>query len=339
MGRRHIYAYDFIRAIAIIMVVAVHCIPGRAETSAAHFYNTLFQAALFPCNVLFFILSGLLNIHADYESHYLDYALRKLRSILLPTLVFMFINTVVDMVGLPGADFVTIAKQFLTNSFSSYSDSIFWFVMAIFAMILVAPFFANSFERMKRDACRFFSALFLVFSALNLVGFYLGIGFGWSWPTSMFFIVFLLGPSIGHIKIKHPAVPWAIFCACVAVSTLLIMGGLPHHPADDNTPFYFLAGGALFLCLRQMGERLKSNRFISVISKYSFDIYMCHIMLLPHMPDFLLMTTRPLAHIALTASVLVASLIVSIVAEYLVIKPLQNLVSHIQNGLSSSAES
>ncbi|WP_368499971.1 acyltransferase family protein [Parafannyhessea umbonata] len=125
MGRRHIYAYDFIRAIAIIMVVAVHCIPGRAETSAAHFYNTLFQAALFPCNVLFFILSGLLNIHADYESHYLDYALRKLRSILLPTLVFMFINTVVDMVGLPGADFVTIAKQFLTNSFSSYSDSIF----------------------------------------------------------------------------------------------------------------------------------------------------------------------------------------------------------------------
>ena len=211
MGRRHIYAYDFIRAIAIIMVVAVHCIPGRAETSAAHFYNTLFQAALFPCNVLFFILSGLLNIHADYESRYLDYALRKLRSILLPTLVFMFINTVVDMVGLPGADFVTIAKQFLTNSFSSYSDSIFWFVMAIFAMILVAPFFANSFERMKLDACRFFSALFLVFSALNLVGFYLGIGFGWSWPTSMFFVVFLLGPSIGHIKIKHPAVPWAIF--------------------------------------------------------------------------------------------------------------------------------
>lgn len=72
MGRRHIYAYDFIRAIAIIMVVAVHCIPGRAETSAAHFYNTLFLAALIPCNVLFFILSGLLNIHADYESHYLD---------------------------------------------------------------------------------------------------------------------------------------------------------------------------------------------------------------------------------------------------------------------------
>lgn len=43
MGRRHIYAYDFIRAIAIIMVVAVHCIPGRAETSAAHFTTLCFK--------------------------------------------------------------------------------------------------------------------------------------------------------------------------------------------------------------------------------------------------------------------------------------------------------
>lgn len=339
MGRRHIYAYDFIRAVAIIMVVAVHCIPGRAETSAAHFYSSLFQAALFPCNVLFFLLSGLLNIREKDESDYLGYASRKFRSILLPALVFMFINTVVDVAGLPGISFATVAKQFLINSFSAYSGSIFWFVMAIFAMILVAPFFAGSFERMRRDTFRTFAALFLAFSALNLGGFYSGIGFGWSWPTSMFFVVFLLGPSIGHIKIKHQAAPWAVFCACVAVSTLLIMSGLPHHPANDNTPFYFVAGGSLFLCLLQMGERLKPNRFISVVSKYSFNIYMCHIMLLQHMPDFLLVTVRPVAHIALTALVLTASLIVSIVAEYLVIKPLQSLFSYMHNALSSSGES
>ena len=339
MERRHVYAYDFIRAVAIIMVVAVHCIPGRAETLAANYYNALFQAALFPCNVLFFILSGLLNIREKNESDYLGYASRKLRSILLPALVFMFINTVIDMVGLPGISFATVAKQFFINSFSSYAGSIFWFVMVIFAMILVAPFFASSFERMRQDAWRAFVVLFLIFSALNLVGFYFGIGFGWSWPTSMFFAVFLLGPSIGHMEIKHPAAPWVVFCVCVAVSTLLIISGLPHHPANDNTPFYFVAGGSLFLCLLQIGGRLKSNRFISVISKYSFDIYMCHIMLLPHMPDFLLMTARPLAHIALTASVLVASLFASIVAEFLVIKPLQSLFSYIHNALASSIES
>lgn len=53
MPKKRIYAYDFIRAFAIVMVVAVHCIPD-GPSNAAHIYAAFMKALLFPCNAIFF---------------------------------------------------------------------------------------------------------------------------------------------------------------------------------------------------------------------------------------------------------------------------------------------
>lgn len=328
MEQKRIYAYDFMRAVAIIMVVAVHCIPMPADTAGAHIYTSFMQALLFPCNAVFFILSGLLNLKEKSLSNVSGYTYRKFRGILLPTLVFMFVNTIYDMARMGTSSAAGPFASFAVNAFSAYANGIFWFVMAIFGMLLVAPFFARSFEHMDSKAAKAFFAAFLTFSGLNLIGVLSGTGFGWAWPMAGFFTIFLLGPAIGRIRVSHAAIPFAVFAACVAVSTLLILVGVPHHPVNDNTPFYFVAGVSLFLGLLKAGESCKPNRAISLISKYSFDIYMCHLMVLPFMPDFLGSMIRPLAHLVTTALVLAISLAISVALDAVAVKPLQKLLNH-----------
>jgi hypothetical protein len=42
-----------------------------------------------------------------------------------------------------------------------------------------------------------------------------------------------------------------------------------HHPMNDNTPFYFIPGIALYVLLQNVGNGMKENKFMSLLSKYS----------------------------------------------------------------------
>jgi surface polysaccharide O-acyltransferase-like enzyme len=74
-------------AIAIIMVVAVHCIP-EGQSDAAHVYTAFMKALLFPCNAVFFLLSGMFNLKPAYLDDLPHYYYRKIRNILIPALIF-----------------------------------------------------------------------------------------------------------------------------------------------------------------------------------------------------------------------------------------------------------
>lgn len=329
MPKKRIYAYDFIRAIAIVMVVAVHCIPD-GPSNAAHIYAAFMKALLFPCNAIFFVMSGIFNVKASYLDNPRRYHHHKVRNILIPALIYMFIYTIYDMVRQPGPFHMELLPEtYGINAFSSYTNGIFWFVMDIFVMLLDAPFFARSFENIDSKAAKTFFVMFIVFSGLNLIGMCLGTGFGWPWPLATFFTLFLLGPAVNRIVIRHRGALISILFACVAISTILILVGVPHHPVNDNTPFYFVASIALFLLLKDLGSRSKENRAIQLISKYSFSIYMCHLMALPYISEIIPHMTKPLAHIALTAATLAAALIISIAIDNLIVKPLQKLTDSI----------
>lgn len=329
MPKKRIYAYDFIRAFAIVMVVAVHCVPD-GPSNAAHIYAAFMKALLFPCNAIFFVMSGIFNVKASYLDNPRRYYYHKVRNILIPALIYMFIYTVYDMVRQPGPLHMELLPEtYGINAFSSYTNGIFWFVMDIFVMLLVAPFFALSFENIDSKTAKTFFVMFIVFSGLNLVGICLGTGFGWPWPLATFFTLFLLGPAANRIVIRHRGALISILFSCVAISTILILVGVPHHPVNDNTPFYFVAGVSLFLLLKEWGFKLKENKAIKLISKYSFSIYMCHLMALPYISSVMPQMTKPLAHITLTAVTLVAALLISTFVDSLIVKPIQKLSDRI----------
>lgn len=329
MPKKRVYAYDFMRTIAIIMVVAVHCIP-EGQSDAAHVYAAFMKALLFPCNAVFFLLSGMFNLKSAYLDKLPHYYYRKIRNILVPALIYMLINTIYDAVKQPGPlQPERVLPSFFVNAFSLYSNGIFWFVMAIFGMLLIAPFFAQSFEHMNKRSAQSLFIVFIIFSGLNLIGVWSGSGFGWSWPIAAFFTLFLLGPAVSRIKVPHRTYPLLSFGTCVAISTILILCGVPHHPVNDNTPFYFIAGASLFVLLQRLGSEMKESKVISLISKYSFSIYMCHLMVLPFIAAVIPHMTRPLAHIALTAATLATALLISVIIDNLAVKPMQKLSDRI----------
>lgn len=326
MPKKRIYTYDFMRAVAIIMVVAVHCIP-EGQSDAAHIYAAFMKALLFPCNAVFFLLSGMFNLKAAYLDRLPNYYFRKVRNILIPALIYMFINTIYDSIRQPGPVHPEmIVPSFFVNAFSFYSNGIFWFVMAIFGMLLIAPFFAQSFEYIGKRAARSLFIVFALFSGLNLVGVLSGSGFAWSWPISAFFTLFLMGPAVSRIKISRGTFPMISFGACVAISTVLILCGVPHHPVNDNTPLYFIAGISLFILLQLFGSRMKENRVIDLFSKYSFSIYMCHLMVLPFVAAIVPPMTKPVAQLIMTAITLAGALAASLAIDNLLVHPVQCLL-------------
>lgn len=337
MPKKRIYAYDLMRAVAIIMVVAVHCIP-EGTSNAAHVYSAFMKALLFPCNAIFFLMSGMFNLKESNLENPSRYYFHKIRNILLPALIYMLINTVYDMVRQPGPFHPeALLRTFAVNAFSSYTNAIFWFVMSIFGMLLVAPFLARSFEHMDEKTAKGFLALLVIFSGLNLLGVCWGTGFGWPWPLSVFFSLFLLGPATNRIKKGNERIAAIVFLSCVVVSTILILNGVPHHPVNDNTPFYLIAGISLFVLLRDFGSRLKANKAVQTLSKYSFSIYMCHLLALPYITSILPPMTKPLAHLVLTASTLAVAMVVSVAVDNVVVKPLQRLIDRFYTPEASSS--
>lgn len=343
MPKKRVYAYDFMRAIAIIMVVAVHCIP-EGQSDAALVYSAFMKALLVPCNAVFFLLSGMFNLKSAYLDKLPHYYYRKIRNILVPALIYMLINTIYDAVKQPGPlQPERVLPSFFVNAFSLYSNGIFWFVMAIFGMLLIAPFFAQSFEHMNKRSAQSLFIVFIIFSGLNLIGVWSGSGFGWSWPIAAFFTLFLLGPAVSRIKVPHRMYPLLSFGACVAISTVLILCGVPHHPVNDNTPFYFIAGISLFILLQLFGSRMKENRVISLLSKYSFSIYMCHLMVLPFVAAIVPPMTKPLAQLIMTAITLAGALAASLAIDNLLVHPAQRLLdkafSHARQNVQADASS
>lgn len=338
MPKKRVYAYDFMRTIAIIMVVAVHCIP-EGQSDAAHVYAAFMKALLFPCNAVFFLLSGMFNLKSTYLDKLPHYYYRKIRNILVPALIYMLINTIYDAVKQPEPlQPERVLPSFFVNAFSLYSNDIFWFVMAIFGMLLIAPFFAQSFEHMGKRAARSLFIVFIIFSGLNLIGVWSESGFGWSWPTSAFFTLFLLGPAVSRIKVLHRTYPLLSFGACVAVSTILILCGVPHHPVNDNTPFYFIAGVSLFVLLQRFGSEMKGSKVISLISKYSFSIYMCHLMVLSFVAAAVPPMAKPLAQLIIAAITLAGALAASLVIDNLLVHPLQHLLDRALSRIARGTE-
>lgn len=207
--------------------------------------------------------------------------------------------------------------------------------MAIFGMILVAPFFAKSFQNMDQRTAKSLLFLLFIFSGLNLVGVCAGTGFGWPWPLATFFTLFLLGPAINRMHVKS-GVALSAFAACTIVSTVLLLNGVQHHPANDNTPFYFIAGISLYLLLKNAAEGMQGHsKAVSILAKYAFSIYMCHLTVMPYVIAFIPPMAKPVTHIIALVTTLLLALGVSVVVDRLLVRPLQHLLDKVSIGKSA----
>lgn len=314
------YEYDFIRCIAIIMVLGVHCIPPSTGTVSAQIYNSFMYALLFTCNALFFMMSGFFNIKDSYDLP--SYYYKKVRNILLPTLAYMFIYEVWYRVSY-GSSGHSIAVQYVLDAFSTYQNGVFWFVMSLFGMLLLAPIVAPAFRSMKQELYRTYIVLTLLFLSLSIIGSVTGYPTGWSYPFGIGFALFCFGAAfdIGRAK-EHWRLYLLLAVLCTAASTYLNYIGVAR--ANDGSPFFAVASVSIYVLLYAWGSKMKPNKLISLIAKHSFGIYMCHIPVLQTIQPFMPSLVRPVAHVVLLVIVLAITLPIVMLIDKTFVKLLQS---------------
>ena len=324
--KQRYFAYDFVRVVAMLMVIAVHALPGPREQVWTHWYDSFGRAILFQANALFFMMSGRLNMRIVEDDKLGTYYYRKFTRVLLPTLVYMFLQTAYTQTrGDASITVLALLKTFTINAMEKYVLGVYWFVMALFGMLLAAPIIAPAFTNMTRGRRNAFVILFLLWGLPQFLLCRTSHGFSWSYYLCDNFGAFILGHILELDKLADR--PWyQIFiptALLVSFSATLLFKGFPHYPVDSNTPMYYLASVGTLIMLYKLGRKMPELRVVSFVAKYSFGVYMCHHTLmgivLPHMPGLGIVQ----AHVWMTCMTFLAALALTVVVDHVIVKPLQ----------------
>lgn len=340
-NQKRIYKYDFLRTIAIAMVVAVHCL-AFTDNGWAHDdqYYVVMSSLLFTANSLFFIMSGKFNLKEKpgYPLHKLYF--KKVRNILLPALLYMFIDIAFTLYIIPGTEggsILHLLKTYVIGAVDTLSGTVYWFVMLLFGFLLASPFLAHIFSHLSEAETKAFVILGMLWCAFSYVCKNLGLEFGWSYVFTNFFFAFCMGAILTEERVATFSKSTIRLVIASLVSwffaALLPLAGWTAG-AYDTSPLYYLLSFFVYLLLLSIGEKAKPNALVSLIAKHSYGIYLVHLLL---MSIFLTYLPRVygapsiLMHIAGTVLTLFSALLVAIVIDKTLVKWLQAIADVIFN--------
>lgn len=145
-----IIEYDYIRIVAMLLVVACHCFGATTDASPA--VISLLSYLEMPCNGLFFAVSGALLLPVKTEPHEsLTFLRKRLSKVVIPTVVWSFFYmllsgslTLTNVIGLP---------------FAPKGASIFWFMYVIIGLYIIAPIISPCLDKVDNRTLRIYLGL------------------------------------------------------------------------------------------------------------------------------------------------------------------------------------
>lgn len=327
---KRLIEYDFARAVAMLCVVAVHCL-GVVDTRGpvATLYYNFGQAVCFTANAVFFMLSGRFNLTERTASDPGGFYVRKLRGIVIPVLIFFFLRTLFLLFP----DYVSagnVLESFASNSLDAFNSMEYWFVFSLISFLVVAPFLSRMVVGMLSKDRKLFFWLGLAWFALLFVMRNLGIGFSWSYLFGGFCFPFLIGPFVEELfrdgRAKRRL--WVLSALAVCLSVLLFRRGV-REGIFDSSPLYMLASVGFYLALVSAGRHVRgkaATTLVSFVARHSFSVYMIHMvvkkLLTPLLPSIEGIASI-FCHLGFTLVVAAVSLLASVVLDALLIRPVQ----------------
>ena len=319
-----LYKYDFVRAVAILFVVAVHSLyfVDQSNSACLWIYWTL-QTLFFTGNALFFLLSGKFNLRERTDDAGVKkYYYSKIRNILLPIVIVFLIRTFYNLY--PDITALGFTKAFIKNFAFEFASIEYWFVFSLMGCILVAPFLAHAFAKLSRFEQKVFLAIGLAYNLFVVIAGNAGYAFKWGYLFTGFSFMFCLGQYIETFF--TPRIKRCLMVAapiCLVATVILISHGMRTNAQDASPLFTILSFGVysllLFLC-----DIAKPSKVVSFIAKHSFSIYLVHMMVLLPLESILPILPGPtsfLMHIGVTLLVFAASTAIAFVLDEAIINP------------------
>lgn len=282
--------YDYLRALAVFAVIMVHAIPGEAVNSRQWLLSAALTPVLLTSVGIYFMLSGLFILKSGTED-IPGFYWGRFRDIFIPFVCYSGIYYWYYKIYL-GPDHLTwkeqlgtFVKEFITGTIPMAPH--LWFMYAIMALYLCAPFLSRMLKAMSDKELKLFLALVLIVQACLTYLPSLGLDVGENLGYIIFkgwFIYFILGYACSRLYRKGSYLPFALLGIAGFAITMIQKYFTPSFTPGihDMAPTMTAMTVSVFLFFEAFG-----NRRIPVlaeaagfISRRSFSIYLIHYLVL-----------------------------------------------------------
>ena len=177
---------DFLRLIAILMVICIHCAdpfnvsPEARSNPEYNFWGSIYGAFLRPCVPLFVMLTGMLLLPVREETG--PFYKKRMMRVLVPFVVWSFLYTIFPwLTGLVGLDSSILTRMFAYAGESpsqSLGDSLhnlwmipfnfhtytvhLWYIYMLLGLYLYLPFFSAWVKQASKKQIRIFLGLWCI---------------------------------------------------------------------------------------------------------------------------------------------------------------------------------
>lgn len=276
------FRYDIMKAVAIVLVVMVHCLPavlGSDLETSHHLLTQCVNVCISVCVPLFIIVSGALLLGRQET---ISYVLRhRLRRILVPFLVWSAIVYVSYKLTHEDVTLLKCVTGYFRDLVNMNIHEVYWFVYMIFGLYVILPLL----RIMVKAGKSVFNYLSLLVSCAMV--------FGACFPEATFvswwynrYIIWLFMFLAGYWIVSRSNVNWLF--RLVSVIMFLVLGAicLAIEVKDLSGGAFELVKVAFYLstfCAMWsiFPVRCSSRVFSCVItglSKYCYGIYLSHIL-------------------------------------------------------------
>lgn len=284
--KRHYEGIEILRALACFMVVVLHCIPPFAgETPGADEAPFLFFLALARCAVpLFFMITGYLLLDRDEEIF--QFYKKRILKIAAPVIFYSLFYTVVQ--AFASGEPLTL-RLLLITPFRPFLH--LWFMYHLLGAYICMPFlrkmFVNTTDRERLVFTIIWALLFLIVPAflpsVNVDA--IQRHYGLNQFAGFIGFVFVGGclkniPSVNPFKYFAGYLLSGILMVIFTFLYTAWMGKKGFIFTGGRSPFAAAAAICLFMAVKDL-PLVKWKSIITEIAKYSFGIYLVHMVYVP----------------------------------------------------------
>lgn len=317
MQKERIYALDWIRLLACLMVIFMHApLPSDGANGVFLLANSYFTA---PCIGLFFMVSGALLLPVKMPTKV--FLQKRFLKVCIPTFIWSIFYLLLSWNSAE-----RFVQHVLSIPFSAQGTGILWFMYTLMGLYLLAPILSKWLDGTSKKELEFYLFLWFITLCYSLLKVYLeindtntGIFYYFSGYAGYFLLGYYVNRFYKNIRIKYLLLPVFLSLAAPIICKVL------QWQVDFYQVFWYLSIFVLVQCLtwfivicKCSGRSNKLNKKAETISNLSFGVYLVHIFFMRSMIwkwDWILSIQN---YIIQTCTVFVLTLIFSLVFCYLI---------------------
>lgn len=287
--RKREVKYDYLRAVAVFAIIAVHAVPAEVQNDRQWWFASAVLPVLLSFVGIYFMLSGMFLLEAGTEDIPAFYR-NRIRNIVIPFVLYSVIyygyDLYVSKSSLPWWEHIPrFLKQFLTGTIP-LTDHM-WFMYVIIALYLCTPFLARMLNAMSDRELKWLLAVMLTVQGLITYLTVFGIDMGGILQYMVFkgwLIYFVLGYSFRRLFVRSQFKWFALLGAAGFGITLLQKRFTPAFvPGIHDLALTMIAmAAAVFLFFEYYGnwKNRTLGKIASWLSRHSYSAYLIHYLVL-----------------------------------------------------------